>query len=102
MGSTWNLGPRGRLWGRISRLFQERDLLRRQVIRHADLLGMLAPLFLLRPLADQDGFGNAFMRHIYYPTYSRLDGLLAWAVSKSIRMKKRLWSGSRCWADVRT
>ena len=33
---------------------------------------------LLRPLADSGkSFGLAYMRRIYYPTYSRLDGLLA-------------------------
>ena len=33
---------------------------------------------LLRPLADSgQSFGLAYMRRIYYPTYSRLDGLLA-------------------------
>ncbi|HEY6851844.1 MAG TPA: acyltransferase [Terracidiphilus sp.] len=35
-------------------------------------------LDLLRPLADSgQSFGSAYMMRIYYPTYSRLDGLLA-------------------------
>jgi peptidoglycan/LPS O-acetylase OafA/YrhL len=52
------------------------------VIAGLVLLGMsIRGLFLfhlLRPLADSgESFGSAYMSRIYYPTYSRLDGLLA-------------------------
>jgi peptidoglycan/LPS O-acetylase OafA/YrhL len=45
----------------------------------------------LRPLAGQDEFGTAFMRHIYYPTYSRLDGLLAGASLAMLKMFRPGW-----------
>jgi peptidoglycan/LPS O-acetylase OafA/YrhL len=50
---------------------------------------------LLRPLADQDDFGQAFMRHIYYPTYSRLDGLLAGVSLALIKTFRPAW-----WAQI--
>jgi peptidoglycan/LPS O-acetylase OafA/YrhL len=50
---------------------------------------------LLRPLADQDGFGAAFMRHIYYPTYSRLDGLLAGVSLAMVKTFRPAW-----WAHI--
>jgi peptidoglycan/LPS O-acetylase OafA/YrhL len=50
---------------------------------------------LLRPLADQDGFGAAFMRHIYYPTYSRLDGLLAGVSLAMVKSFRPAW-----WAQI--
>ena len=46
---------------------------------------------LLRPLADQDGFGVAFMRYLYYPTYSRLDGLLAGVSLAMLRTFRPAW-----------
>jgi peptidoglycan/LPS O-acetylase OafA/YrhL len=50
---------------------------------------------LLRPLADQDGFGTAFMRYIYYPTYSRLDGLLAGVSLALVKTFRPVW-----WAQI--
>jgi peptidoglycan/LPS O-acetylase OafA/YrhL len=51
---------------------------------------------LLRPLAgDDEGFGNAFMQHIYYPTYSRLDGLLAGVTLAAVKEFRPGW-----WARI--
>ncbi len=51
---------------------------------------------LLRPLAGQDdGYGAAFMRHIYYPTYSRLDGLLAGVSVAMVKTFRPAW-----WAQI--
>lgn len=51
---------------------------------------------LLRPVAAAgDGLGNAFMSHIYYPTYSRLDGLLAGVTLAAIRTFRPAW-----WARI--
>jgi peptidoglycan/LPS O-acetylase OafA/YrhL len=51
---------------------------------------------MLRPLAAQDdGFGTAFMRHIYYPTYSRLDGLLAGVSLALVKTFRPTW-----WAQI--
>jgi peptidoglycan/LPS O-acetylase OafA/YrhL len=50
---------------------------------------------LLRPLAGQDEFGAAFMRHIYYPTYSRLDGLLAGVSLAMVKSFRPAW-----WAQI--
>jgi len=50
---------------------------------------------LLRPLADQDGFGAAFMRYLYYPTYSRLDGLLAGVSLALVKTFRPGW-----WAQI--
>jgi peptidoglycan/LPS O-acetylase OafA/YrhL len=51
---------------------------------------------LLRPLAGQDdAYGAAFMRHIYYPTYSRLDGLLAGVSVALVRTFRPAW-----WAQI--
>lgn len=47
---------------------------------------------LLRPLgAEDDGFGTAYMSHIYYPTYSRLDGLLAGVTLALIKTFRPAW-----------
>jgi peptidoglycan/LPS O-acetylase OafA/YrhL len=47
---------------------------------------------LLRPLAAvDDGFGSAYMSHIYYPTYCRLDGLLAGVTLAAIRVFRPGW-----------
>jgi peptidoglycan/LPS O-acetylase OafA/YrhL len=47
---------------------------------------------LLRPLAERDGgFGMAYMERIYYPTYSRLDGLLAGVALAAIRSFRPVW-----------
>jgi peptidoglycan/LPS O-acetylase OafA/YrhL len=47
---------------------------------------------LLRPLAESDnGFGMAYMERIYYPTYSRLDGLLAGVTLAAIRSFRPVW-----------
>ena len=46
----------------------------------------------LRPLAGtDDGFGSAYMSHIYYPTYCRLDGLLAGVALAAIRTFRPGW-----------
>ena len=51
---------------------------------------------LLRPLAAQDGgFGAAYMSHIYYPTYSRLDGLLAGVSLALVKTFRPAW-----WARI--
>ena len=51
---------------------------------------------LLRPLDGQDeAFGVAFMRHIYYPTYSRLDGLLAGVSLALVKTFRPAW-----WAEI--
>jgi peptidoglycan/LPS O-acetylase OafA/YrhL len=51
---------------------------------------------LLRPLAEQDdGFGTAYMRHVYYATYSRLDGLLAGVSLALIKTFRTAW-----WARI--
>ena len=51
---------------------------------------------LLRPLAGQDdGFGAAYMSHIYYPTYSRLDGLLAGVALALVKTFRPGW-----WAQI--
>jgi peptidoglycan/LPS O-acetylase OafA/YrhL len=50
---------------------------------------------LLLPLADQDGFGAAFMRTMYYPTYSRLDGLLAGVSLAMVKTFRPAW-----WAQI--
>lgn len=63
------------------------------------LLGVAARAWflfhLLRPLAGQDEFGSAFMRHIYYPTYSRLDGLLAGVSLALVKTFRPAW-----WAQI--
>jgi peptidoglycan/LPS O-acetylase OafA/YrhL len=47
---------------------------------------------LLRPLANSDeGYGVAYMRRIYYPTYSRLDGLLAGVALGLVRTFRPAW-----------
>jgi peptidoglycan/LPS O-acetylase OafA/YrhL len=51
---------------------------------------------LLRPLAGLgDGFGPAYMSHIYYPTYSRLDGLLAGVSLALVKTFRPVW-----WAQI--
>jgi peptidoglycan/LPS O-acetylase OafA/YrhL len=51
---------------------------------------------LLRPLDGQDdAFAQAFMRHIYYPTYSRLDGLLAGVSLAMVKTFRPAW-----WAQI--
>ena len=46
---------------------------------------------LLRPLQEDDNFGIAFMERIYYPTYSRLDGLLAGVTLALIKTFRPAW-----------
>ena len=47
---------------------------------------------LLRRLAGTDeGFGIAYMRRIYYPTYSRLDGLLAGVALGLLKSFRPMW-----------
>lgn len=60
------------------------------------VLGMVVRGFVLfhvlRPLAgSSDGAGIAYMERIYYPTYSRLDGLLAGVTLALIRRFRQPW-----------
>ncbi len=49
-------------------------------------------IHLIRPiLADDGNYGFVFMEHLYYPTYSRLDGLLAGVTLAVIRTFRPLW-----------
>jgi len=46
----------------------------------------------LRPLADtEQGFGVLYMKRIYYPTYSRLDGLLAGVSLGLVKTFRPVW-----------
>ena len=46
----------------------------------------------LRPAMQRDGsFGMLYIERIYYPTYSRLDGLLAGVVLATIRVFRPAW-----------
>jgi peptidoglycan/LPS O-acetylase OafA/YrhL len=49
-------------------------------------------LHVLRPLSlTNDGFGIAYIERIYYPTYTRLDGLLAGVAFALIRTFRPVW-----------
>jgi peptidoglycan/LPS O-acetylase OafA/YrhL len=49
-------------------------------------------LHVLRPLAGtEDGFGVKYIERIYYPTYSRLDGLLAGVGLAAVRVFRAEW-----------
>jgi peptidoglycan/LPS O-acetylase OafA/YrhL len=60
-------------------------------------VGMLLPghvwLHELAPLRDLDDgrFGRRFVEDIYYPTYMRLDGLLAGVVLATIKIYRLIW-----------
>jgi peptidoglycan/LPS O-acetylase OafA/YrhL len=45
----------------------------------------------LRPLSGTEQFGTVFMSHIYYPTYSRLDGLLAGVSLAMVKAFRPRW-----------
>ena len=49
-------------------------------------------LHVLRPLIGSDAFGVKYIERIYYPTYSRLDGLLAGVSLALIRLFRPAWS----------
>jgi peptidoglycan/LPS O-acetylase OafA/YrhL len=49
---------------------------------------------LIAPLEGQDGFGLAWYRWMYYPTYNRLDGLLA---GVSVAGLQRFYPGAAFW-----
>lgn len=55
-------------------------------IRGFLLVHMLRPAF-----ASGDSFGALYMERIYYPTYSRLDGLLIGVVLAAIRIFRPAW-----------
>ena len=50
-------------------------------------------LFSVLQPADRagDSWGRLYMAHIYYPTYSRLDGLLAGVVLAAVRIFRPVW-----------
>ena len=45
----------------------------------------------MAPVIHQDAFNTRFLEDIYYPTWSRLDGLLAGIVLATIRAYRPLW-----------
>ena len=59
------------------------------------LFGIAVRAFLLlhtlRPAFESDAYGAIYIEHIYYPTYSRLDGLLAGVVLAIIRIFRPAW-----------
>lgn len=51
--------------------------------------------------ADDNRFGTIFLENIYYPSYSRLDGLLAGVVLAAIQVwRPRWWAGAQTRANL--
>jgi hypothetical protein len=48
--------------------------------------------YVLRPLTPDTGeFGLAYIERIYYPTWTRLDGLIAGVVMAAVRLFRPVW-----------
>jgi peptidoglycan/LPS O-acetylase OafA/YrhL len=57
-------------------------------------------LHLLRPLAEDDRLGTAYIEHVYYPTWTRLDGLLAGIAVALVRLfRAKWWTVLARWAN---
>jgi len=56
------------------------------VVRTYELMHVLRPLG-----ADSDGFSHLYIERIYYPTYSRLDGLLAGVALALVKIFRAHW-----------